>query len=161
MTLAPLKAGVRTPYGEARSTGTVVTTNTERYIGAYQETTNLYKLGARYYDATTGRFTQSDPAGQEANPNIYAGCNPINSKDASGFAVSPCGATSVILGLASFALGVAAVALAPFAGGPSLPVMAALWEPLVSRWGQEVRRLASSTCRQTVLVELHPVAKRD
>ncbi|MFB2556785.1 RHS repeat-associated core domain-containing protein [Herbiconiux liangxiaofengii] len=39
----------------------------------------LYKLGARYYDPAIGRFTQMDPSGQESNPYGYAGCSPINS----------------------------------------------------------------------------------
>jgi len=73
-------------YGENRATSTnaAVTANPLRYIAGYQEASNLYKLGARYYDATTGRFTQFDPAGQEANPYAYAACNPINSKDPTG-----------------------------------------------------------------------------
>lgn len=81
-----MKAVCLSSYGEIRATSTnaAVTANPLRYIGGYQEAANLYKLGARYYDATTGRFTQSDPAGQESNPYAYAGCNPVNSKDPSG-----------------------------------------------------------------------------
>jgi hypothetical protein len=36
------------------------------------------KLGARYYNPTTGRFTQPDPSGQEPNTYNYASCNPTN-----------------------------------------------------------------------------------
>lgn len=78
------------PYGEARSTGTnvaVSTNNNLRYIaGYYDVASGLYKLGARFYDPTLGRFTQFDPSGQESNPFGYANCNPLNSKDPSGLA---------------------------------------------------------------------------
>jgi RHS repeat-associated protein len=74
------------PYGEARATGTdtAVTANQLRYIGGYQESANIYKLGARYYDATIGRFTQMDPSGQDSHPFAYAGGDPINFKDPTG-----------------------------------------------------------------------------
>ncbi len=80
------------PYGEERSTSTnaAVALNSLRYIGGYQETKNIYKLGARYYDATTGRFTQMDPSGQEAHPYGYANCNPVNSSDPSGLEPNSC-----------------------------------------------------------------------
>jgi hypothetical protein len=42
------------------------------------------KLGARYYNPTTGRFTQPDPSGKEANTYNYTSCNPVNSTDPSG-----------------------------------------------------------------------------
>ncbi|WP_243011860.1 RHS repeat-associated core domain-containing protein [Cryobacterium zhongshanensis] len=103
------------PYGEARATGTAsaATANTQRYIGGCLEATNLYKLGARYYDATTGRFTQTDPSGQEANPYAYAACNPINAKDPTGLAVSGNCVLQAVIALAAV-VGVAASA----AGGP-------------------------------------------
>ncbi|PRY67166.1 RHS repeat-associated protein [Glaciihabitans tibetensis] len=74
------------PYGETRaqSMNAGLTNNTQRYIGGYLENATTYKLGARFYDSTTGRFTQMDPSGQEANPYAYAGCNPVNAKDPSG-----------------------------------------------------------------------------
>jgi RHS repeat-associated protein len=81
------------PYGETRATGTSapVTSNTARYISGYLDTaTGMYKLGARYYDPTTGRFTQYDPTGQEANPFSYGGCNPINSVDPTGTVSTGC-----------------------------------------------------------------------
>lgn len=75
------------PYGEARSVTNEATVNANpiRYIGGYYDAAvNLYKLGARFYDPSQGRFTQFDPSGQEANPYGYAGCNPISGKDPSG-----------------------------------------------------------------------------
>jgi len=111
------------PYGEERATSTnsAVGLNSLRYIGGYQESANLYKLGARYYDATTGRFTQMDPSGQESQPYAYAGCNPINSKDPSGLAPTDCqnaqfglalafGGSLTSLGVAVLGAGVATVA---------------------------------------------------
>lgn len=75
------------PYGESRTTDTAtpITINNLRYIGGYHDTpSGLYKLGARYYDPSLGRFTQTDPSGQEANPYAYASCNPINASDPTG-----------------------------------------------------------------------------
>jgi len=43
------------------------------------------KLGARYYNPTTARFTQPDPSGKEANTYIYAGDNPTNGIDPTGY----------------------------------------------------------------------------
>ena len=42
------------------------------------------KLGARYYNPTTARFTQPDPSGQEPNTYNYASCNPTNRTDPTG-----------------------------------------------------------------------------
>lgn len=74
------------PYGEARATSTnsAVVANNLRYIGGHQEGANVYKLGARYYDANLGRFTQMDPTGQEFNPYSYTAGDPINYLDPSG-----------------------------------------------------------------------------
>ena len=75
------------PYGEGRFTGTssAVTNNPERYIGGhFDAASGLYKLGARYYDAGLGRFTQMDPSGQSVNPYVYAADNPISIADPSG-----------------------------------------------------------------------------
>jgi RHS repeat-associated protein len=44
----------------------------------------LLKLGARYYDPTLGRFTQTDPAAQGPNPYSYAGDDPTNFIDPTG-----------------------------------------------------------------------------
>jgi RHS repeat-associated protein len=85
-----------------------------RYIGGYQESTNLYKMGARYYDATLGRFTQIDPSGQEKQQYSYAGCNPINSADPTGLAPNGCNVGLLGIGLGFGALwGVAGLIAAP------------------------------------------------
>ncbi|MCK8681401.1 RHS repeat-associated core domain-containing protein [Streptomyces lichenis] len=55
-----------------------------RFAGGYQDPTGLYHLGARYYDANIGRFTQPDPSGQEVNPYLYAEGDPVNRIDPSG-----------------------------------------------------------------------------
>jgi RHS repeat-associated protein len=50
---------------------------------------DLYHFGARYYDPTTGRWTQEDPLSQLTDPTqadryTYAGDDPVNSTDPSG-----------------------------------------------------------------------------
>jgi len=58
--------------------------NPLRYAtGTLDPSTGLTKLGLRYYNPTTGRFSQQDPSGQ--NPGyVYAGNSPTNSIDPSG-----------------------------------------------------------------------------
>ncbi|WP_125131809.1 RHS repeat-associated core domain-containing protein [Microbacterium sp. 10M-3C3] len=101
------------PYGEARTTGTnsAVTANPLRYIGEHHDGNGIYKLGARYYDTSLGRFTQTDPSGQESHPYGYAGCNPINGKDPSGLISQACAddLASIYGSLISAALSLAAL----------------------------------------------------
>jgi len=80
-----------TAYGTTKTaTGPIATTNPYRYGQGYTDTnTGLIKLGARYYDTTTGRFTQTDPSGQEANPYLYTGANPVNFVDPTGLIFDP------------------------------------------------------------------------
>ena len=55
------------------------------YFGqTYDKTTGLYYLRARYYDPTTGRFTQQDPAEDGYNWYVYGNQNPVMFADYSG-----------------------------------------------------------------------------
>lgn len=104
------------PYGETRAASTLtsaVINNTLRYITGEHDTAGIYKLGARYYDSTIGRFTQMDPSGQEVHPFGYAGCNPINAKDPSGLASTGC----VLLGGIAAGAGVGAAYSAAVTAG--------------------------------------------
>ncbi len=72
-------------------TGTMASSNPYRYAGyRYDETTGLYYLMARYYDASIGRFiTQDVYKGQEDTPlslnsYTYALNNPVSNMDTSG-----------------------------------------------------------------------------
>ncbi len=92
------------PYGSSvGTTGTVY--NEYRYAGTYREPAlGMYLMGARYYQPTTGRFTQADPRPSsvfEANRYIYTYGDPANQTDKSGLEideenVSP-GATSGVV----------------------------------------------------------------
>jgi RHS repeat-associated protein len=61
-----------------------------RFAGYWLDTnTGLYKVGARYYDPSTGRWTQRDPMDNPYdlhgwNRYIYAGDDPVNFTDSSG-----------------------------------------------------------------------------
>ena len=61
-----------------------------RYAGGYLDNMGIYKFGIRYYDPTTGRWSQATPVGGslketlKANPYEYAGDNPVNVVDPSG-----------------------------------------------------------------------------
>jgi RHS repeat-associated protein len=98
-----------------------------RFAGAYRDVeTNLYKMGARYYQTTVGRWTQRDPLNQafsprEGNRYAYVGGDPINLVDPTGQfgisdvagAVAPlagvgCGLAFTGVGLAVCGAGVAA-----------------------------------------------------
>jgi RHS repeat-associated protein len=80
------------PFGELTQmsgSGAAAINNPWRYVGAYQDGTGLYHMGARYYDPTTGRFTQQDPivnpldSGQW-NRYTYSGDDPVNFIDTDG-----------------------------------------------------------------------------
>jgi RHS repeat-associated protein len=71
------------PYGNSLS-ATASVPNPWRFDdGYYDAATGLYKLGARYYNPSDGRWTQLDPSGQ--NPGYaFAADNPVNEQDPSG-----------------------------------------------------------------------------
>jgi len=50
----------------------------------YDDATGLYRTDTRWYDPTTGRFTQPDTTAYETNPYLYAAGNPSNATDRSG-----------------------------------------------------------------------------
>src|SRR5205814_760227 len=56
---------------------------------SYQDGTGMYHMGSRYYDPTTGRFTQQDPVTNPLDPSswnryAYSGDDPINFGDPTG-----------------------------------------------------------------------------
>jgi RHS repeat-associated protein len=79
------------PYGDhatATAMNGALPPNPWRWSGSYLDSTGLYKLGARYYDPTRGRFTQVDPvAGGSCNNYDYACGDPVNGHDRSGTAM--------------------------------------------------------------------------
>ena len=81
------------PYGDhATATGMngALPPNPWRWSGSYLDATGLYKMGARYYDPSRGRFTQVDPvAGGSCNNYDYACGDPINGSDLTGLATDP------------------------------------------------------------------------
>jgi len=73
------------PFGLAIHTGSLADTNPWQYAGSYHDAaTGLDKMGARYYNPSTGRFTQPDPSHQEQNNYTYAGDDPIDNTDPRG-----------------------------------------------------------------------------
>ncbi|MBX9427437.1 RHS repeat-associated core domain-containing protein [Streptomyces lateritius] len=75
-----------------------------QFAGGYHDATGLYHFAARYYDPNIGRFTSTDPSGQEKNPYLYAEGDPVNRIDPTGLFSLGDG-----LGLAGTALGLASV----------------------------------------------------
>ncbi|WP_353945307.1 RHS repeat-associated core domain-containing protein [Streptomyces sp. HUAS MG91] len=72
------------PRGVTTPTENTGVSQPYRFAGTYQDPTDLYHMGARYYDTRTGRFTQNDPSGQEKNPYLYAEGDPVNRIDPTG-----------------------------------------------------------------------------
>ncbi|BDW95727.1 hypothetical protein MACH10_14120 [Thalassospira tepidiphila] len=77
---------VYAPFGEletAISTG--ANTFRPKFTGKeFDESTDLYYFGARYYDSDLGRFLTPDPDGQFTSPYVYAADDPIDHIDPDG-----------------------------------------------------------------------------
>jgi RHS repeat-associated protein len=69
------------PYGKTVYTSASVS-NPFGYVGGYSDPTGLIKFGARYYDPSTARWTQLDPA--SGSGYGYAAENPENNTDLTG-----------------------------------------------------------------------------
>ena len=54
-----------------------------RGSGIWRVAGSLYKFGLRYYDPSDGRWTQTDPSGQEQG-YLFAGDDPVNQSDPAG-----------------------------------------------------------------------------
>jgi RHS repeat-associated protein len=96
------------PYGVTLiATGTLATTNPYRYATSYYDAaTGLYKLGARYYNPSVGRFTQPDPSGKETNTYAYTGDNPTTYIDPQGLDFLSLGVNVNFLGVFHAGVGV-------------------------------------------------------
>ncbi|MFL6238641.1 MAG: RHS repeat-associated core domain-containing protein [Actinomycetes bacterium] len=118
------------PYGNLLNGGSLTsaaTGNPYRYTGTYYDSpTGLYKMGARYYDPSIGRFTQQDAIVhlgdlQQGNLYEYAGADPINGVDPQGMSFWS-DALDVVSGVAALGavalapLGLPAIGLAAFSG---------------------------------------------
>ncbi|MFG2440951.1 RHS repeat-associated core domain-containing protein [Streptomyces sp. NPDC048508] len=72
------------PRGVTTPTESTGVSQPYRFAGTFQDPTDLYHMGARYYDSRTGRFNQNDPSGKEKNPYLYAEGDPVNRIDPTG-----------------------------------------------------------------------------
>lgn len=122
------------PYGNASKTGSVADNWT--YIGGWQDSdTNLYHLGARFYDPLVGRFTQQDPV-QQVNRYAYAAGDPIVRMDPSGLLLD----FSINLGPVEFGFAWGNNGVHPFVGlGAStdvgMSIMATSEQNVSTGWG--------------------------
>jgi RHS repeat-associated protein len=71
-------------FGASRPETTEQVPQPYRFAGGYQDPTQQYHLEARYLEPYIGRFTQTDPSGQEINPYLYATGDPANNTDPTG-----------------------------------------------------------------------------
>lgn len=97
--------------------------------GVQDRATGNIKFGQRFYNPTTGAWTQQDQINAPLDPHnanryVYAGDNPINYTDCTGQVTLACVGT--LFGLASATAGVAsAIVAAPATLGGSLALAAA------------------------------------
>jgi RHS repeat-associated protein len=80
------------PFGETDPVSTSGFMLNLRFPGQYRDAeSSLTYNGYRFYDATTGRFIQSDPIGLGGGPSTYGyvGGNPLVATDALGLACPP------------------------------------------------------------------------
>ena len=72
--------------------------------GRWSDVTGLTYLGARYYDAESGRFLSADPFGHGSDPGLYAFCHgdPINFFDPDGRGKNPAFASPAAKSLYEF-----------------------------------------------------------
>jgi RHS repeat-associated protein len=75
------------PWGQSLG-GTPIQYNPSQFVQSYSDgATGFDQMGARYYQASAGRFTQLDPLPAKIFSNnryAYSSCNPTNSIDPSG-----------------------------------------------------------------------------
>ena len=81
------------PYGGHRGTTGSLPGTQRGFLDKTEDATGLDAVGARYYDATIGRFTSVDALGDAATPQSFAGYsyalgNPVTFSDPSG--LRPC-----------------------------------------------------------------------
>jgi RHS repeat-associated protein len=110
------------PYGQLISLPRTAALRTNAWCyasGYYDVSTGLYKFGIRYYDATTGRWTQRDPVGGsltetvKVNPYVYANDDPVNLVDRSGRANCAPQVTGAYYVLVGSAIAIVAIVAAP------------------------------------------------
>jgi RHS repeat-associated protein len=83
------------PYGNIVTNTPDNVVQPYRFQGQYEDSTGLYHMGDRYYDPTTGRWTQPDPDADVttptgANPYTFAADDPANNTDPSGLLTRSC-----------------------------------------------------------------------
>jgi RHS repeat-associated protein len=107
------------PYGQPTANETVNQPfgYTSGWLDSYS---GLLKLGARYYDPTLGRFTQTDPAAQGPNPYSYAGDDPTNFTDPTGRNLFGCAVSSFFLGISTIGVVGSLASEGPTAGASTV-----------------------------------------
>ena len=92
------------PYGTTTATGSEASANPFRFKGGYEDSTNYYKFGTRYYNPSLAAWTQQDPnTGSIQDPGTvnrypYAGADPVNEVDPTGTSILGDIANAVVSG---------------------------------------------------------------